>query len=384
MAANDTVLEFPAAARCATGMTSGTKRIHPPTAAAAAEIATVGTAWENDAFYASAVANDPPTKKYATAAAAAAHAAGSSSLPSGATAMPPTTTTTTTTTTTPSSRPAASSCPSSSSTSPPSSAKQAEDGDNDNDAHGSSDDRTSKDYYFDSYSHHGIHEEMLKDEVRTRTYQMAILGNRHLFEGKVVLDVGCGTGILSMFAVQAGASHVYAVDCSSIIHRASMIVRDNGMSDRITLLRGKMEDIALPVEGVDVIVSEWMGYFLLYESMLNTVLFARDRWLRPGGVVFPDKAVMYLCACEDEAMKYERIDFWDDVYGFDMSALKDVALREPVVDVVDPKVRPRAAAAAAPPPIRIAESARCATIRMRRIPARLFFLPAPFRRTSTR
>jgi hypothetical protein len=53
---------------------------------------------------------------------------------------------------------------------------------------------------------------------------------------------------------------------------------------------------------------------------------------------------MYLCACEDEAMKYERIDFWDDVYGFNMSALKDVALREPVVDVVDPKVSPRARA----------------------------------------
>jgi protein arginine N-methyltransferase 1 len=47
------------------------------------------------------------------------------------------------------------------------------------------DNHTSKDYYFDSYSHHGIHEEMLKDEVRTRTYQMAMLNNKQLFEGKV-------------------------------------------------------------------------------------------------------------------------------------------------------------------------------------------------------
>ena len=44
---------------------------------------------------------------------------------------------------------------------------------------------TSKDYYFDSYAHHSIHEEMLKDEVRTRTYQMAILENKHLFQDKV-------------------------------------------------------------------------------------------------------------------------------------------------------------------------------------------------------
>jgi predicted RNA methylase len=201
------------------------------------------------------------------------------------------------------------------------------------------DDRTSKDYYFDSYSHHGIHEEMLKDEVRTRTYQMAILNNKHLFENKIVLDVGCGTGILSMFAVQAGAAHVYAVDCSSIIEQAKRIVEDNGMADKITLIQGKMEEIDLPVPKVDLIVSEWMGYFLLYESMLNTVLYARDKWLAPNGIIFPDKAVMYLCAVEDEQMKYERIDFWEDVYGFDMSALRSVALKEPVVDVVDPKVR---------------------------------------------
>ena len=205
-------------------------------------------------------------------------------------------------------------------------------------ANDKNDERTSKDYYFDSYSHHGIHEEMLKDEVRTRTYQMAILNNKHLFEGKIVLDVGCGTGILSMFAAQAGASHVYAVDCSSIIEQAKRIVQDNDMADKITLIQGKMEEIELPVPQVDIIVSEWMGYFLLYESMLNTVLYARDKWLKPDGIVFPDKAVMYLCAAEDEQMKYERIDFWDNVYGFDMSALKEVALKEPVVDIVGPKV----------------------------------------------
>lgn len=200
------------------------------------------------------------------------------------------------------------------------------------------DDLTSKDYYFDSYSHHGIHEEMLKDQVRTRTYQMAILNNKHLFEGKIVLDVGCGTGILSMFAVQAGAAHVYGVDCSGIIESARRIVRDNGMEDKITLIKGKIEEIDLPIKDVDIIVSEWMGYFLLYESMLNTVLYARDKWLKPGGVIFPDKAVMYISALEDEQMKYERIDFWENVYGFDMSVLKEAALKEPVVDIVDPKV----------------------------------------------
>lgn len=54
---------------------------------------------------------------------------------------------------------------------------------------------------------------------------------------------------------------------------------------------------------VDVIISEWMGYFLLYESMLDTVLFARDRWLAPGGALLPDKASLYLCAIEDAEYK---------------------------------------------------------------------------------
>merc|ERR1719510_514848 len=61
------------------------------------------------------------------------------------------------------------------------------------------------DYYFDSYSHFGIHEEMLKDTVRTATYQNSILQNKHLFKDKVVLDIGCGTGILCLFAASAGA-----------------------------------------------------------------------------------------------------------------------------------------------------------------------------------
>lgn len=91
------------------------------------------------------------------------------------------------------------------------------------------------------------------------------------------------------------------------------------------------------MDHVDVIVSEWMGYFLLYESMLDTVIFARDKWLVKGGVVFPDKAVMYISAVEDGQMKRDRMDFWSNVYGFNMEPLKEIALKEPVIDVVDSK-----------------------------------------------
>jgi protein arginine N-methyltransferase 1 len=196
---------------------------------------------------------------------------------------------------------------------------------------------TAKDYYFESYAHFGIHEEMLKDEVRTKSYRDAILQNGHLFRDKVVLDVGCGTGILCMFAAQSGARRVIGVDMSSIIEQAGAIVAANGFADIITLVRGKVEEIELPhgIEKVDIIISEWMGYCLLYESMLDTVLFARDKWLAPGGIMLPDKAVMYICGIEDSEYKQTKINFWDSVYGFDMSCIKKIALTEPLVDTVE-------------------------------------------------
>ena len=135
-------------------------------------------------------------------------------------------------------------------------------------------DLTAADYYFDSYSHFGIHEEMLKDEVRTKAYLKAIETNRHLFKDKIVLDVGAGLGILSLSAARAGAKKVYAVECSSIADQCKIIIEANGYKDIIEVYHGKMEDITLP-ENVDIILSEWMGYFLLYESMLDTVLCAR-------------------------------------------------------------------------------------------------------------
>merc|ERR1712106_972256 len=193
---------------------------------------------------------------------------------------------------------------------------------------------TSKDYYFDSYAHFGIHEEMLKDEVRTLTYRNSMWHNKHLFKGKVVMGVGCGTGILSMFAAKAGASKVIGVDMSSIVEHAKNIVRDNNLSDVVTIIRGKVEEITLPVEKVDIIVSEWMGYCLFYESMLDTVLYARDKWLAPGGILYPDRTTLYITAIEDFEYKEDKIDWWDSVYGFNMSCIKEMAIREGLVDEV--------------------------------------------------
>ena len=195
-------------------------------------------------------------------------------------------------------------------------------------------DQEELDYYFRSYSNPGIHSEMLQDSVRTLAYKDSIMRNPHLFKDKVVLDIGCGTGILSLFAADAGASHVYAIDYASIAENAKEIVKENSR-DNITVMRGKVEEIELPVKEVDIIISEWMGYFLIYESMLDTVLFARDKWLKKGGLMFPDKAIMYMSAFEDEEFMDERVEFWNRVYGINMTPMKDCVLRDGCVEIVN-------------------------------------------------
>ncbi|RUS35206.1 S-adenosyl-L-methionine-dependent methyltransferase [Jimgerdemannia flammicorona] len=191
-------------------------------------------------------------------------------------------------------------------------------------------------YYFNSYAHNEIHQSMLKDRVRTESYRDFIYENKDIFKGKTVLDVGCGTGILSMFAARSGAARIFSVDNSGIIEKAREIVAENGLSDVITLIRGRVEEITLPVAKVDIIISEWMGYFLLYEAMLDSVLVARDRFLAPGGILAPSQTRVLLAAIDDEDFKNDQYNFWDDVYGFKMSPMKRSTLSEAVVDFVKP------------------------------------------------
>lgn len=174
--------------------------------------------------------------------------------------------------------------------------------------------------YFQSYSGFGIHREMLADNARTCSYRTGLEGSPALLRGSAVLDVGCGTGVLSLFAARAGARKVYAVDGSAdIAEVARDNVERNGFAGAVEVIQGRMEGVSLP-EKVDVIVSEWMGYCLLYESMLQSVLHARDRFLKPGGAVLPDIATMWVAGIAPEAL---GLNFWRDVHGLDMSAVAE-------------------------------------------------------------
>ena len=173
---------------------------------------------------------------------------------------------------------------------------------------------------------------MLQDSIRTGTYYNAVSYNVSDFEGKVVLDVGTGSGILSLFAAQAGAKKVYAVECSGMVRYARRLVKANGFEGIIEVILGKVEEVEIP-EKVDLIISEPMGFFLVHERMLESYIIARDRFLKPNGLMYPSTGTMFVSVFSDDGLYKEmksRSTFWnqDDFYGFDISTLKDDAQRE--------------------------------------------------------
>lgn len=77
---------------------------------------------------------------------------------------------------------------------------------------------------------------MLEDNPRTDGYRQAIMSNKLYFKDKVVMDVGCGTGILSIFCAQAGAKKVYAVEASNLANLAKDIVKENNLDNVIEVI----------------------------------------------------------------------------------------------------------------------------------------------------
>jgi len=170
-----------------------------------------------------------------------------------------------------------------------------------------------------------IHEWMLKDSVRCEAFRKAIA--EVVTPGCAVLDVGAGSGILSLFAAQAGAGAVYAVERTGIAELAQRIVAENGFSDRIHVLRKDMEAMELPGR-VDIIVSEWLGGYALDENLLPIVLLARDRWLKPAGRMIPLTVTSYIAPAYD-ALLQQDIDFWrSEPYDLDLSAIGGAKARE--------------------------------------------------------
>jgi protein arginine N-methyltransferase 1 len=195
--------------------------------------------------------------------------------------------------------------------------------------------------YFCSYAYLYHQKQMLMDHVRMKAYYNAIMLNKHLFEGKTILDVGTGSGILSIWCAQAGAAKVYACEYTDMANHAKKLVEANNLGHIVEVIQSSVEDLQLPGQ-VDIIISEWMGYILLRESMLDSVIRARNKWLKPGGCMFPSHATMFYCPIsfeddrEGKSNEYQgSMNEWKvfleemkRYYNVDMSTLSDAYNKE--------------------------------------------------------
>ena len=195
-----------------------------------------------------------------------------------------------------------------------------------------------------AYAQLSVHRWMLRDHVRNEAYRRAI---SHVVKpGDVVLDMGAGTGILSIFAAAAGARKVYAVERTEVAGVARRVIECNGHAERIEVIQADLENARLP-EKVDVIVSEWMGGFGVDENLLAALVMARQRWLNVGGKIVPGRVTAMLAPAAipdfDEAIEYWR----SRPHGVDMSVIASMTTQEtfhtqthltPEALVADPQV----------------------------------------------
>jgi protein arginine N-methyltransferase 1 len=184
-----------------------------------------------------------------------------------------------------------------------------------------------------SYRDVAMHKVMLQDVVRTDAYEKSI--SEVVRAEHTVLDFGCGTGVLAMFASRAGAKKVIAVDRSAFIMTAKDIARNNGF-DNIEFHHDDHQSLQLEEE-VDIIVSEWMGHCLFYEAMLEPLLAVRDRHLTTGGVMIPAEVSLHAGLVCDEDLLDDLSFLRDRPYDLDFSAIADVPFQQTDLVTLDPE-----------------------------------------------
>lgn len=194
----------------------------------------------------------------------------------------------------------------------------------------------SNNYYYDLRSHYSYHENAVKDYVFMNALKDAIGLNSSEFEDRVILELGSGTGIFSMLIARAGAKHVYAWEPSSISEISKEIIKANKLDNIITVLNCPIADIKIPGK-VDVVFTSAFGISFYLDSFLPQFLFARDNYLKENGILLPQLAEFSLSTAIKS--RYGRPEsFWDDVYGFDFTPIKDNSFNEPYMYFVSPQM----------------------------------------------
>ncbi|MDH5352384.1 MAG: methyltransferase domain-containing protein [Betaproteobacteria bacterium] len=150
------------------------------------------------------------------------------------------------------------------------------------------------------------HLDYVADAARLESFRAAIA--RTVPPGSTVVDLGCGSGVLGLLCLQAGAARVYAIDETDMIEVARETLARAGFADRSTCIRGRSTQLELP-ERVDLAICDHVGYFGFDYGVIGLLADARRRFLKPGGRLIPQQIRLELAAVGSEKCT-ELVDNW--------------------------------------------------------------------------
>lgn len=179
----------------------------------------------------------------------------------------------------------------------------------------------------DGFASLTIHHDMLKDTVRVMAYKTAIMSQ---VKGKKVIDLGCGTGILSLFAAKAGAAKVIAIEESSIASIAKQMFKKNGADDIVTLYKANSKDVKLK-EKADILIHEIIGMDPLDENILMYIEDAKKRLLKKNGKLIPGRMEICCVAYEHNFPKQFEVEtrLFSELYGLSFEPYLNSIKTEP-------------------------------------------------------
>ena len=163
---------------------------------------------------------------------------------------------------------------------------------------------------------------MIADKGRMEAYSKALA--QAMKPDSVVLDIGTGTGIFAMIACQLGAKKVYAIEPSNAIQVAKEIAAANGFSDRIQFFQKLSTQVELP-EKADIIISDLRGILPLLENHIPSIIDARERLLKPDGVLIPQCDRLWVAVVELPNLYGHLVNPWDENgYSLNMVAARQL------------------------------------------------------------
>ncbi len=157
--------------------------------------------------------------------------------------------------------------------------------------------------------------QMLSDKIRMDAFRKAIF--KTVRPGDIVVDMGAGTGLLSIWALQAGAKKVYAIEKTDAVNLAREIARANNVQNKIEFINENSVDVELP-ELANVLISETLGSFGIDENTIQFTNDARKRFLVDDGKLIPQSIELFVAPVNNTKI-YNKIDFWRHIPGINFT-----------------------------------------------------------------